>query len=219
MRIMNSGDTFRPPPALRVTIPGPVGQLEAVVEEPALKKVQRFAVICHPHPQFGGTLDNKVVHTLARTLQELGLPTVRFNFRGVGRSAGTYAEGLGETDDALAVVDWGLARWPGAGLWLAGFSFGGFVALRASLVRPCERLITVAPPVQRFNFSELRVPRCPWLVVQGDADEVVDHHAVSAWTRTLTPPPRVRILSGVDHFFHGRLHELKDVVREELSAA
>jgi uncharacterized protein len=197
---------------------GPAGALEVVLEEPASKAPTRFAVVCHPHPQFGGTLDNKVVHTLARTLQELGMPTLRFNFRGVGQSAGSFGDGIGETDDALAVVDWGRARWPGAALWLAGFSFGGFVALRASLVRGCERLITVAPPVQRFNFKELRVPRCPWLVIQGDADEIVDHRAVMEWTLSLEPAPDVRILSGVDHFFHGRLHELKDVVRSAVSA-
>lgn len=214
---MSSGSGFRPPPVERVTVAGPIGPLEAVVEQPATTPSTRFAVVCHPHPQFGGTLDNKVVHTLARTLQELGMPTVRFNFRGVGRSAGAFDDGLGETEDALAVIDRGVARWPGARLWLAGFSFGGFVALRASLVRDCERLITVAPPVQRFNFKELRVPSCPWLVIQGDADELVDHRAVMQWTQSLVPAPDVRILSGVDHFFHGRLHELKDVVRSALS--
>src|SRR5262245_50506204 len=115
---MNSASAFRPPAAQPVTISGPAGALEAIVEELSLKSIQRFAVVCHPHPQFGGTLNNKVVHTLARTLQELGLATVRFNFRGVGASAGAYAEGIGETDDVLAVIDWGSARWPGARLWL-----------------------------------------------------------------------------------------------------
>lgn len=201
----------------RVTIAGPVGPLEALVEQPAAARSLRFAVVCHPHPQFGGTLDNKVVHTLARTLQELGMSTVRFNFRGVGRSAGTFDEGRGETEDALAVIDWGFSQWTGARLWLAGFSFGGYVALRASLERDCERLITVAPPVQRFDFKQLRVPQCPWLVIQGDADELVDTRAVLRWTQSLVPAPEVRILSGVDHFFHGRLHELKDVVRSALS--
>lgn len=215
---MSSGTRFRPPQPERVSIAGLAGALEAVIEQPTAPPPARFAVVCHPHPQFGGTLDNKVVHTLARTLQELGAATIRFNFRGVGQSAGAFANGIGETDDALAVIDWGRARWPGAALWLAGFSFGGFVALRASLARECERLITVAPPVQRFNFKELRVPRCPWLVIQGDADEIVDHRAVMQWTESLVPAPDVRILSGVDHFFHGRLHELKDVVRSAVAA-
>ena len=216
---MSPEPDFRPPPAQKLTLTGPSGSLEAILEEPAGADGQRFAVVCHPHPQFGGTMDNKVVHTLARTLQELGLCTLRFNFRGVGASEGDYAEGVGETDDALAVVDFGLARWPGARPWLAGFSFGSFVALKAANARPqCEQLITVAPAVQRFDFTSLAVPRCPWLVVQGDADELVDHRAVLEWTRTLQPPPRVRVLQGVDHFFHGRLHELKDVLRAELAA-
>ncbi len=210
---MSSAPRFRPPSVQRVTIAGPAGSLEGLVEDPSSGRVERFAVVCHPHPQFGGTMDNKVVHTLARTLQELGLPTVRFNFRGVGRSAGEFGDGDGETDDTLAVIDWGLARWPGAQLWLAGFSFGSYVALRASLQRATARLITVAPPVQRFDFASLGVPRCPWLVVQGDADELVDYRTVLDWTRTLHPPPTVELLPGVEHFFHGRLHELKEVVR------
>ena len=216
---MSPEANFRPPPAQKLTLTGPSGSIEAILEEPAGADARRFAVVCHPHPQFGGTMDNKVVHTIARTLQELGLCTLRFNFRGVGASEGTYAEGVGETDDALAVVDFGLARWAGARPWLAGFSFGSFVALKAANARPqCEQLLTIAPAVQRFDFSSLPVPRCPWLVVQGDADELVDHRAVLEWTTALVPPPRVRILAGVDHYFHGRLHELKDVLREELGA-
>lgn len=208
---------LRPPPARKLSLPGPAGALEAVLEEPAVERVERFGVVCHPHSQFGGTLENKVVHTLARTMQELGVPTVRFNFRGVGGSAGEFAHGVGETDDALTVIDWGRARWPGAQLWLAGFSFGSYVAVRASVQRDTQRLISVAPPVQRFDFSRLRVPACPWLVIQGDADELVDHNAVLAWTRELAPAPTVQVLSGVDHFFHGRLHELKDVLRAWLT--
>lgn len=214
---MNSTPRFRPPLPQRVTIAGPAGALEAIVEEPEGLPRERYAVVCHPHSQFGGTMENKVVHTLARTLQEIGLSTVRFNFRSVGGSGGVFAHGIGETDDALAVIDWGAARWPGARLWLAGFSFGSYVALRASLQRATERLITVAPPVQRFDFTTLAVPRCPWLVVQGDADELVDHRKVLEWTATLQPPPTVRILAGVEHYFHGRLHELKEVVRQEIA--
>src|ERR1700752_1724875 len=115
---------FRPPKPERVSIPGPSGELEALVEDPATGPASRYGVVCHPHPQFGGTMDNKVTHTLARPLQELGVPTVRFNFRGVGRSKGEFADGIGETDDATAVIDWSARRWSGASLWLAGFSFG-----------------------------------------------------------------------------------------------
>lgn len=204
----------------RLSIRGPAGDLEAVLEEPVVDVVERFAVVCHPHSQAGGTLDNKVVHTLARTFQELDLPTLRFNFRGVGRSAGEFDHGIGETDDALAVIEWGRARWPGVPFWLAGFSFGAYVALRASARRIPERLVTVAPPVQRFEFAPLQAPQCPWLLIQGDQDEIVDYKAVVAWSQTLSPAPDVVVLPGVGHFFHGRLHELKEaVIRHALDGA
>jgi alpha/beta superfamily hydrolase len=193
-------------------IAGPAGDLEAVLEEPVVDRVARFAVVCHPHSQAGGTLDNKVVHTLARTFQELGMPTLRFNFRGVGQSAGEFDDGIGETDDALAVIEWGRKRWPRVPYWLAGFSFGAFVALRVSGRLAPERLITVAPPVQRFEFAPLRAPSCPWLLIQGDQDEIVDVGAVVAWAKRLSPMPDVVVLHGVGHFFHGRLQDLKDAV-------
>ena len=196
----------------RLSIRGPAGDLEAVLEEPVIEGVERFGVVCHPHSQAGGTLNNKVVHTLARTFQELGLPALRFNFRGVGQSAGEFDHGNGETDDALAVIEWGRARWPGVPFWLAGFSFGAYVALRASARRMPERLVTVAPPVQRFEFAPLPAPTCPWLLIQGDQDEIVDYKAVVAWAQSLSPAPDVVVLPGVGHFFHGRLHELKEAV-------
>ena len=205
--------SFHPPRVERVTIPGPIGPLEALLEMPADADFSRYAVICHPHPLFGGTMDNKVVHALARAMQELGLVTLRFNFRGVGQSAGAYDNAVGETDDALAVADWAAARYPDAELWSAGFSFGSFVAYCLALQRSATRLVTVAPPVQRFDFERLSVPTCPWLVVQGDQDELVNHEHVLEWTRRLVPPPQVAILAGAEHFFHGRLADLKAAVQ------
>jgi uncharacterized protein len=175
-----------------------------------------YAVICHPHPLYGGTMDNKVVTTLARALHEVGIHSLRFNFRGVGASAGAFDQGLGETGDADAVASFGAARWPGRGLVLAGFSFGGYVALRLALTRTPARLITIAPAIQRFQLAAADVPDCPWLVVQGDADDVVDPQAVIHWARTLAPPPRLAVLQGVGHFFHGHLHELRDAVIESI---
>ncbi len=203
---------FRPPQPVRVAIPGPAGDLEAVIEDPGLSPVTRCGVVCHPHPQFGGTMDNKVTHTLARAFQELGVPTVRFNFRGVGRSAGEFDGGSGETDDAIAVIDWSFARWPGAGLWLAGFSFGASVAVRACAARSAGVLITVAPAIQRLETGPTPGPATRWLLVQGDQDELVDYQAVIAWAAAQTPPPQVTVLPGVTHFFHGRLQELKGAV-------
>ncbi len=173
----------------------------------------RYAVICHPHPLFGGTLGNKVVHTLARALHELDVTTLRFNFRGVGASAGVHDEGRGELDDALAVIEWGRERWPGRRLWLAGFSFGAFVAARAAGITQPERVILAAPPLARFDrFAEVAAPRCPWLVVQGDADELVPVAEVRDWVEAVGPAVKLVELPGVDHFFHRHLHELQSSV-------
>jgi alpha/beta superfamily hydrolase len=204
---------FRPPAPAAIEIPGPTGLLEAILEIP--EGASRAAVVCHPHPQHGGTMHNKVVHMLARTFHEQGVATVRFNYRGVGRSAGQYDEGRGETDDAVAALDFAGARWPGTGLWLAGFSFGGAVAFRASTRRPVERLVLAAPAVQRIEAGE-PLPACPWLVVQGDQDEVIDPTLVSQWVAALPSAPEFVMLSGVGHFFHGRLDELRTTVRNWL---
>lgn len=187
--------------------------LEALLETPAVAPCA-IGVVCHPHPLFGGTMSNKVVHTVGRAFVAQGALTLRFNFRGVGASAGGYDEGRGETDDMLAAVASMRARFPGLPLWLGGFSFGSFVALRGQSAAGAERLVTVAPPVGRWDFSGLAAPRCPWLVIQGDQDDLVDLAAVRDWLAALaTPaPPRLVVLPGAEHFFHGRLHEVKDAV-------
>ncbi len=197
--------------AERLVIQGPAGALEAIVEDAATAG-SSYAIVCHPHPLLGGTMDNKVVTTVARALHETGIPTVRFNFRGVGASAGTFDQGVGETADADAVAAWGAERWPDRTLVIAGFSFGAYVALRLAQQRVPRHLITVAPAIQRFDASGLAVPRAPWLVVQGDADDVVDPAAVIDWVNGLDPKPRLVVLPGVGHFFHGRLRELQDAV-------
>ena len=206
--------------AQRLVIPGPSGPLQAVVEDPRGANAAppaAFAVVCHPHPLHGGTMDNKVATTLARSIHELALPTIRFNFRGVGDSAGSFDEGRGETDDALAVVAYGRQRWPDATLWLAGFSFGGHVALRAACrpeAMPLTRLVTVAPAFTRYYASPAEVarPSCPWLIVQGDADEVIAAAEVIAWARAIVPPPDLVVLPGVGHFFHGNLNLLRETI-------
>jgi alpha/beta superfamily hydrolase len=195
----------------RLSLDGQAGALEAIVEDPGVAGPS-YAVVCHPHPLFGGTMDNKVVTTVARALNETGIPALRFNFRGVGASAGVFDQGVGETADADAAASWGAQRWPGRTLVMAGFSFGGYVALRLAQQRFLRYLITIAPAIQRFDASALEVPRCPWLVVQGDADDVVDPAAVVDWVNGLDPKPRLVVLPGVGHFFHGRLHELRDAV-------
>jgi len=210
---------MKPPRSERVRIAGPAGEIEALVEIPAGETAAAdalFGVVCHPHPLYGGTLDNKVVYTIARAFVELGVPAIRFNFRGVGGSAGAYDEGRGETDDALAVIAYGRGRWPGASLWLGGFSFGGAVAVRAAAKAGPDRLVTAAPGITRVAMAGVASPACPWLIAQGDADDVIEPAAVLDWASRQSPAPTVRLLPGAGHFFHGRLHELRAMVLEFL---
>jgi hypothetical protein len=206
----------RAPLAERLTLPGPAGDLEALIETPVIEAgptpPRAFAVVCHPHPLFGGTLDNKVVWTLARAFGQLGAPAIRFNFRGIGRSAGTYDEGNGETADLLAVIAYGRRRWPQAALWLGGFSFGGVVALRAAGAAGPQRLVVVAPGITKIDVSRAAPPPCPWLIVQGDEDDVVPPQVVLEWARRLTPAPQLKVVAGAGHFFHGRINELREAV-------
>jgi hypothetical protein len=187
-------------------------------ERPSGARADVVAVCCHPHPLYGGTMQNKVVHTLARACHDQRVTSVRFNFRGVGASEGRHDDGVGESEDAAAVAEYALRVTGAARLWSLGFSFGGFVAYRLATTRDTAALVTVAPPVQRFDFTRLPVPACPWLVAQGDADDLVDHERVLAWTRSLDPAPDVRILAGAEHFFHGRLTELRGILSGWLAA-
>jgi len=152
------------------------------------------------------------VWTLARAFQQFGAPTIRFNFRGVGASEGTHDGGRGEVGDALAVIARGRERWPHAALWLAGFSFGGVVALRAATSAQPACLVTVAPGITKSDVSDVPRPDCPWLIVQGDADDVVPERVVSAWARTLSPAPELLVMPGAGHYFHGRINELRDAI-------
>jgi len=199
-----------------VEIEGPAGPLEALLTEPGSADVPAFAVVCHPHPLHQGTMNNKVVHTIVRAVNVMEQPAVRFNFRGVGKSAGRYDNGDGETDDLLAVIDWGRRRWPGSKIWLAGFSFGSHVTLRASHTAEPDCLVLVAPPVTRFAVSEHSPPNCPCLVVQGENDDLVDFRDVASWKRQLSPQPTLNLMPDTDHFFHGRLRQLREAVIEFL---
>lgn len=196
-----------------LSLPGPAGLLETLVELPEQDARRGTAVICHPHPLHGGTMHNKVVTMLSRSLVELGLATVRFNFRGVGASAGSYDDGNGETDDLRAVVDWVRRERPDDALWLAGFSFGSYVALRAAAALAPQQLIQIAPPVGRWAFEKIALPDCPWLIVQGEADEVVDPAAVFAWAANLPKNAQLVRMAETSHFFHRRLMDLRGAVK------
>ncbi len=193
----------------RRSIAGPSGVLECAVDAPS-GTPRGLALVCHPHPQHGGTMDNKVVQTLARAFTQLGWTALRFNFRGVGASAGRWAEGLGEIDDAMAVID--AHREAGQALLLAGFSFGGYVASQAvsrlaAAGAAAQRLVLVAPAASRFEM--VPVP-ADTLVIHGESDDVVPLAAVFDWARPQSLP--VTVIPGAGHFFHGQLPLLKSLV-------
>lgn len=195
----------------KLRLAGPTGQLEVITTSAETPRNPRaIAVICHPHPLFGGTLHNKVVYTLARCFSARGLDTVRFNFRGVGLSQGKYDHGNGESDDLLAILAWLKESCPERAIWLAGFSFGAYVAARAAKVWPAQQLICVAPPIDNFPFKALPPFPCPWILIQGDEDEVVSPTAVFSWVNSLEHPPKLIKIQGATHFFHGKLIELRD---------
>ena len=160
---------------------------------------------------------------LESVLRELGLRTVRFNFRGVGRSEGGFDDGYGETDDLFAVTEWVRRTRPDDTLFLGGFSFGAYVSVRAASSLSLGQLISIAPPVDRYEFASLPRPQCPWLVVQGDEDDVVTVESVRAWADRTEPPPDLIVMPQAGHFFHRRLMDLrgllKNGVRDQLPAA
>lgn len=198
-------------------LPGAIGELEAITTYPA-GEIKGVAVICHPHPLYAGTMHNKVVHTLARSLNELNLATVRFNYRGVGNSVGSYDHGIGETEDALAIIHWVEQVLPGKEIWLTGFSFGSFVAARAAAIHQnVKQLITVAPSVEHFDFSTITHVPCPWLVIQGEKDEIVPPEKVYAWAAKQNHTLELVRVPEVGHFFHGALIQLKEIILERFT--
>ncbi|HFC30495.1 MAG TPA: alpha/beta hydrolase [Oceanospirillales bacterium] len=195
------------------SIQGPAGLLEGIAGHPSDSRNIRNTVglICHPHPLFGGTMNNKVTHMIEKAFREMGCHTIRFNFRGVANSAGKFDEGIGETDDLLAIYHWIREIMPEYNIWLAGFSFGSYVALRACNEINPKQFLTVAPPVERYDFTKLKVPECPWLVIQGEDDDVVTPKAVYDYVNNTEPRPQL-VTFKAGHFFHRRLIDLKGAI-------
>ena len=193
-------------------IDGPAGKLQAVLETPRSGEAVGAAVVCHPHPEHGGTLQNKVVHTLARAFVAKGFAVLRFNFRGVGESEGEFDQGDGETGDAMAAVQAMKERFGGKDLWLAGFSFGAAIAISAAAKAGAAGLVSVAPAVSRVSEAEGPQPDCPWLIIQGDQDELVSPDDTIEWVNGLEPGPELQIFSETGHYFHGKLVRLREVV-------
>ena len=195
-------------------LPGPVGQLEVLTTFPESTTLAGVGVICHPDPRFAGTMLNKVVTTTARAFGNLGLATVRFNYRGVGRSMGEYGHTDGELADLESIIAWVREVLPSQPLWLAGFSFGSYISARAAQPARPARLISIAPPVTHYNFNQFTQIACPWLVIQGDQDEVVSCAAVQEWAARPPSPLELTIMPGASHFFHGRLIELREIIEK-----
>lgn len=198
-----------PAPAEHLLIPGPSGNIELDIHDPGDRDAKRrgIALIAHPNPLQGGTKDNKVVTTLARTFSSLGYVALRPNFRGIGDTAGVHDQGIGETDDLIAVADYAKSRFQTQSLLLAGFSFGGFVQTRVATRVACERMVLVGPAVNRFAAKTVPVNT---LVVHGEQDDVVPLAEVLNWARPQNLP--VVVVPGGDHFFHGRLSLLSQIV-------
>jgi uncharacterized protein len=191
---------------------GPAGRLQGLVDMPQSGAPAAAAIICHPHPLHGGTLQNKVVHTVARAFTAQGFLALRFNFRGVGRSAGEFDDGRGELQDALAAHREAQARAPGAPVWFAGFSFGAAIAIRAAVESNADGLISIAPAVSRVEASAMAEPSCPWLIIQGDEDELVPIADTIEWVNRLQPGPELQVFDSTEHFFHGKLVALRKAI-------
>jgi alpha/beta superfamily hydrolase len=196
----------------RRSVAGPAGELVCAIDAPAALPARGIAVICHPHPLHGGTLDNKVVATLARAFVQCGWRAVRFNFRGIAGSAGSWDEGRGEIDDALAVA--AALRQGDEPIGWAGFSFGAYVASHAAARLPWRELVLVGPATE--NFTLAAVP-AGTLVIHGEADEVVPLASTLDWARPLVQP--VVVVPAGGHFFHGQLPLLKSLVVRHLDTS
>ncbi len=197
----------------RVLIPGPAGAIEALLEYQPGDSPEFAALVCHPHPLYGGTMHNKVVFRVSKAAAEEKIPVLRFNYRGVGKSEGKYGEGAGETDDVRATLENLCARFS-LPVVLAGFSFGAGVGLRVGAEDPrVFALIGLGLAPARHDYSFLRQSRKPKLFIQGTLDQFGPRAEVEKLLADLPPPQTVRWVEGVDHFFTGKLGEVEEVVR------
>ena len=200
------------------TLSSEIGYLEAALVVPENPDKRYIAVLGHPHSLQGGTMNNKVVTTMARAFKELNIASLRFNFRGVGQSAGVYDQGVGESEDMLLLARLCQDAIPGVELIFAGFSFGSYVAYRAAAQQKHALLITVAPAVQHYNYTEFSPVPTPWFIIQGDEDEVVPSKSVIDFATDHTPPIPLLRFAETGHFFHGKLISLKERLIEMVCA-
>lgn len=199
-----------------ILIDGPAGQLELLTFA-AKNPAKGVAVICHPHPLQEGTMHNKVVHTLSRAFHRQDVHAIRFNYRGVGKSEGQYGNSIGEIDDLMAVLSWTDAVLDSPKVWLAGFSFGAYIAAMGATKHSCQQLFSVAPAVTHQPFENMSLIDCPWVVIQGEADEVIAAEEVFKWFNQHAEQQSHMTLvklPNASHFFHGDLIVLRTLVEK-----
>jgi uncharacterized protein len=203
-----------------LSIAGPAGRLEALLQEHEARDHSIAALVCHPHPLYGGTMHNKVVHRAAAVLHALGAAALRFNFRGAGQSAGRHDQGEGELSDARAALDFLTQRYPHARRWLAGFSFGAWIASRlAAAEAGIERLILIAPPVLSSSFLDLESLTVPKLVLQGTDDDICPPAALREQFGRWADPKKLVEIPGATHFFDRQLGTLAEAMHAALAEA
>ena len=175
-----------------------------------------IVMVLHPHPLYGGTMNNKIVYRLYHTFVEQGFSVLRFNFRGVGKSQGTYDEGIGELSDAATALDWLQGQNPDAPTcWIAGFSFGAWISMQLLMRRPeLEGFVAVSPPANLYDFSFLAPCPCAGLITQGDKDDVVSENLVSKMVEKLGNHADYRVINGADHYYRGQEEELGDIISD-----
>ncbi len=196
---------------------GPAGRLEVLSAHPKASPQPITAIISHPQPP-GGTMNNKVVTTIAKAMDLLGVKTLRFNFRGVGKSEGVYDNGVGETEDLKAVLRWVRSVCPEDRIWLAGFSFGAYVSAKvANDQSGIAQLVTIAPTLNHYDFAAFTQIACPWFIVSAGSDELVSVASVEEFMQHPPVPAKLVVIKAASHFFHGKLIELRAVLVEGLS--
>jgi alpha/beta superfamily hydrolase len=207
-----------------IVINGPVGRLEARYHHNPDPR-SPIALVLHPHPQHGGTMNNRVTYTMFQAFVSMGFSVLRFNYRGVGRSQGKYDRGEGELADATAALDWLQTYHPNAGsAWIGGFSFGAWISMQLLMRRPdLEGFVVAAPPASLYDFSFLAPCPCPGLILHGDLDELVPEQSVAKLADKLAKQRGLtmdyRIVYGADHFFQNHAQTVNDHIVEHVSAA
>lgn len=204
-------------PAGNLFIPAPHGQLEAIYR-PKTNRAERVALVLHPHPLHGGTMHTKALYQAAKAMPRIGVAALRFNFRGVGRSAGTFDSGPGEQDDFSAAISFVHDRFPDVPIWAAGMSFGSWVAMTVGADDPrVSLLLGIAPPVDRFDFSALLACTLPKFIVHGESDELISIKEIRKFYSQIPEPKELATIEDANHLFEGKTSLVGEAVEDLLA--